>query len=772
MENEDSISNMQVMCRFRPLSAKEAQNSKKSYISIEDSKSIVVQPSKEKSEPLLFSFNWVFPPETDQETAYEISARPIVDSVMQGFNGCVLAYGQTSSGKTYTMMGDDIYDLKAMGTIPRMVSTVFQHIERADEHIEFTVKVSYLEIYMEKIQDLLNDSKANLSMHENKVKGFYIEDLTEEYVACEEDVFEIMEVGNKNREVGYTHMNAKSSRSHVIFVMTITQENKLDYTAKTSKLYMVDLAGSEKVSKTGAQGKRLEEAKNINKSLTTLGIVINALTEGKTSHIPYRDSKLTRVLQDSLGGNSKTCLIVTCSTSQYNEQETISTLRFGVRARAIKNKPKVNKEYTLAELKLLLAQAREEIAKRDARIRILEQALKSAGVPIPTAAALPRGEDSQRDSQENSQEGLESTLRAEYQEVFQELEQTREKLSKDVEELTRLKQTYAQNELELEMTKSQNEVLEQENSELKKKLQDLEDQQKEKEDMVECLNEAKTNLEQEMQSINQKRLEIEQKLNEREVELQQLQIEINLKSQENYQISHNQFNHITEELNQEKEINTQYQNDIKALQRQLDEALSGTHPEINRIKEMAKDQIAREERDKWNQEKKEILKALQKKAESFVALEIELSQARNNYKKLKNFLSEGETALFKKTTVLEKNLEQLSLMYHQIVTQKSSLKIENSVNSKKIQRLQHKNKTLEEEARELREKLKDLNEQINLLSADMQLMQANPPKMSFVTHSKVRKTIKGGGGKMALLNTLRTNSELFTTFAKNFGKNI
>lgn len=156
-----------------------------------------------------------------------------------------------------------------------------------------------------------------------------------------------MTMGNDNRSIGVTDMNAQSSRSHSCFIMTIHQLNNTNFTSKTGKLFLVDLAGSEKISKTGARGQTLEEAKMINKSLTTLGQVINALTDGKSQHIPYRESKLTRILQDSLGGNSKTCLIVTCSPAKYNELETISTLKFGKRAKQIKNKPKINKEMSI-----------------------------------------------------------------------------------------------------------------------------------------------------------------------------------------------------------------------------------------------------------------------------------------------------------------------------------------------------------------------------------------------------------------------------------------
>ena len=163
-------------------------------------------------------------------------------------------------------------------------------------------------------------------------------------MTSELQVFELMKYGIENREVGATVMNAGSSRSHSIFIFIITQTDKQTYSAKTGKLYLVDLAGSEKVAKTQAEGKRLNEAKNINKSLSALGNVINALTDGKSSHIPYRDSKLTRLLSEALGGNSKTSLIVTCSPSTYNDIETLSSLRFGSRAKKIQNSAKINKE--------------------------------------------------------------------------------------------------------------------------------------------------------------------------------------------------------------------------------------------------------------------------------------------------------------------------------------------------------------------------------------------------------------------------------------------
>jgi kinesin family protein 5 len=269
------------------------------------------------------------------------------------------------------------------GIIPRMIRHLFNYIMNGSIDTEFIVKVSMIEIYMEKIKDLIDVERTNLNVREDKVKGIYIEDLTEHYVACEEDVLEIMKIGSDNRSVAATNMNENSSRSHSCFIMTIHQNNIKDLTARTGKLYLVDLAGSEKISKTGATGMTLEEAKTINKSLTTLGMVINSLTDGKSTHIPYRESKLTRVLQESLGGNAKTCLIITCSPSVYNDAETLSTLRFGMRAKKIKNKPKINKETTLAELKLEIEKLENNNTKLIKRIAQLENFIVKNGLIVP-----------------------------------------------------------------------------------------------------------------------------------------------------------------------------------------------------------------------------------------------------------------------------------------------------------------------------------------------------------------------------------------------------
>lgn len=262
-----------------------------------------------------------------------------------------------NSGKTHTLMGYD----GNRGVIPRMVERLFDEMYNADEDVQFILSVSFVEIYLEKIRDLLNPVENNLRIREGGYKnGIWIEGVTEQYVGSYEDILDVIDVGNSNRSVASTKMNEYSSRSHSIFLLNLEQSSVSTGVKKYSKLVIVDLAGSEKVEKTGATGLTLLQAQHTNKSLSCLGIVIKSLTEN-ASHIPYRDSKLTRILTDSLGGNSKTCLIITCSLSDYNITETISTLRFGSSVKTIKNKPTANIEISISEYKRLLNEANNRI---------------------------------------------------------------------------------------------------------------------------------------------------------------------------------------------------------------------------------------------------------------------------------------------------------------------------------------------------------------------------------------------------------------------------
>ncbi|KAK4521793.1 U4/U6 x U5 tri-snRNP complex subunit Prp1 [Mucor velutinosus] len=364
-----SGNNIKVVCRFRPQNKLEIREGGVPIVEISEDGTGISLKGKDTN---TFSFDKCFGSNTRQQEIFEYSIKSIVDDVVAGYNGTVFAYGQTGSGKTYTMMGSSIDDPENKGIIPRIIEQIFTSIQQAPINMEFTVKVAYMEIYMERVKDLLVPQNDNLPIHEDKVKGVYVKGIKEVYVSDTSEVYDVMRIGGDNRVVASTNMNAESSRSHSIVLTTITQKNLDTGAAKSGKLYLVDLAGSEKVGKTGASGQTLEEAKKINKSLTALGMVINSLTDGKSSHVPYRDSKLTRILQESLGGNSRTTLIINCSPSSYNEAESISTLRFGARAKTIKNKAKVNADLSPAELKALLKRVKGDAVSYKAYISALE----------------------------------------------------------------------------------------------------------------------------------------------------------------------------------------------------------------------------------------------------------------------------------------------------------------------------------------------------------------------------------------------------------------
>ncbi|PVF98921.1 kinesin-domain-containing protein [Serendipita vermifera] len=370
--------NIKVICRFRPPNALELREGGDIVVSFDDSyKTVQLRSAQLSSGPEKdgFNFDRVFPMNTKQQEIFDYGVKGIVKDVLDGYNGTVFAYGQTGSGKTFTMMGSDIDDDNLKGIIPRITEQIFTSIVESDANFEYLVKVSYMEIYLERIRDLLAPQNDNLQVHEEKSKGVYVKGLSDYYVSNAKEVYEIMRQGGAARVVTATNMNAESSRSHSIFLITISQKNIDTGGMKTGNLYLVDLAGSEKVGKTGATGQTLEEAKKINKSLSALGMVINALTDGKSAHIPYRDSKLTRILQESLGGNSRTTLIINCSPSAYNEAETLSTLRFGIRAKSIKNSARVNAELSPAELKNLLKKSQAANSSYQTYIAALEAEL-------------------------------------------------------------------------------------------------------------------------------------------------------------------------------------------------------------------------------------------------------------------------------------------------------------------------------------------------------------------------------------------------------------
>ena len=413
-----NAANVKVIARFRPMNELEKTSGNEQVCVFTSPTSLQFNSTREKN-VYRYNFDRIFTPSSTQEDIYSFGVKEIIDSVLNGYNGTVLAYGQTSSGKTYTMQGE-MEPPEIQGIIPRMISHVFKYIYNT-EGTDFIIKVSMIEIYQEKIRDLLDISRINLNIREDNIKGIYVDGCSERYVGCPNDVLALLELGSSNRAQAATNMNEHSSRSHSIFILTINQTNKNDGSSKIGKLYLVDLAGSEKISKTGATGHTLEEAKIINKSLTTLGRVINNLTDGKSTHVPYRESKLTRVLQESLGGNSKTCLIITCSPSIYNESETLSTLRFGERAKKIKNKPKINKEVTVAELQKLVEKLKESLKKANARINQLENYIKQNGLSIPESD-YKREEDEEEKKKEKEEKEKEKDAEMKFEEIKKKME--------------------------------------------------------------------------------------------------------------------------------------------------------------------------------------------------------------------------------------------------------------------------------------------------------------------------------------------------------------
>ncbi|XP_070152318.1 chromosome-associated kinesin KIF4 [Polyergus mexicanus] len=302
-----------------------------------------------------FTYNYVFPPDVEQEDFYNIAVKRLIDNVFQGYNVTVLAYGQTGSGKTHSM-GTNYVGMGEKGIIPRVSHDIFERIELKEDW-SFKVTVSFMELYQEQLYDLLSDKQRSQSIVDIREDGKSIKivGITEKQVINAQETLKCLTQGAMGRITGATAMNAHSSRSHAIFTICIHQQKKNDpNTATVAKFHLVDLAGSERSKKTQATGERFKEGVNINKGLLALGNVISQLGDGAPgTYIGYRDSKLTRLLQDSLGGNSMTLMIACVSPADYNLDETLSTLRYADRARKIKNKPIVNQDSKIAEINRL-----------------------------------------------------------------------------------------------------------------------------------------------------------------------------------------------------------------------------------------------------------------------------------------------------------------------------------------------------------------------------------------------------------------------------------
>lgn len=372
--------NIKVVIRFRPPNKKEEKENQNEFkLNIDPDRGVIDISNSENSKENQFIFDKVFNEKTNQEQVFNEVAKNAVEWVCEGYNSTIFTYGNTSSGKTFTMFGHENGKKELRGIIPRACETLFGIIDKKPDVVEATMKCSFIEIYREHIRDLLcKDSEYNpdLKIRQHETKGVYVQSLIEKFVYTPIDIIDAIKEGALQRSTASTALNSVSSRSHAVLTLTLTQ-SLLDGSATTSKLHLIDLAGSENVGKSEAQGTTLAEAQMINRSLSCLANVIYALTEKGREHIPYRDSKLTYILQDSLGGNSKTIIIATASPSFLSYSETVNTLRFAQRAKLIKNVPKVNKNESNSNLLKTIELLNARIAELESKCKDSEVVLQA-----------------------------------------------------------------------------------------------------------------------------------------------------------------------------------------------------------------------------------------------------------------------------------------------------------------------------------------------------------------------------------------------------------
>lgn len=548
----------------------------------------------------------------------------------------------------------------------------------------------------------------------------------------------------------------------------------------------MDLAGSEKIGKTGASGQTLDEAKKINKSLSSLGNVINALTDGKSSHIPYRDSKLTRILQESLGGNARTTLIITCSPSPYNEAETISTLRFGVRAKSIKNKPKINRELTVAELQILLAKAEKTIEEKDQRIKQLEEYIKNLGNAVPEVANViiekeeddyeATTEESKADMEKMSENALElsspTKYKAEEIEGFlekiknleKELEHERNNVKTQTEKLNTLRKDFSLLNAKSLTQEKENEALIHKLAELTMSLQSNEEILKEKDDKIEQLDALKQAFITEIDSLKESKnhliVTLEEKNKELETKVDLVHSGIHRNSSEyalnlrrtsspsekfaEYNLNKELVNELEKALNSEKENamrNLQKYEEIKEKYQKLcDEKV----PDIENVRKNLMEFIQEEGKKNGSMLLPEDIK---EKLDELVRKNHEVDLEREKNAMLEDYLIQIKKALRKKIITFETNIEQITNSYHQLLSQRSVLKVDNHALEKQILR---KNERISQ----LEKLLFEAKEQQNIQKSKYDSLKA------MVSQNEVGKFMYVAGlGEISSPNLKKYNSE-------------
>ncbi|XP_076617260.1 kinesin-1 heavy chain-like [Chaetodon auriga] len=662
---------IKVVCRFRPLNSSEVARGDK-YIPKfqgDDCVQIAGKP---------YYFDRVFQSNTTQEQFYNAVAQKIVRDVLEGYNGTIFAYGQTSSGKTHTMEGK-LHDPNMMGVIPRIVQDIFNYIYSMDQNLEFHIKVSYFEVYLDKIRDLLDVTKTNLSVHEDKNRVPYVKGCTERFVCSPTEVMDTIEEGKNNRSVAVTNMNEHSSRSHSIFLINIKQENSQTGHKLTGKLYLVDLAGSEKVGKTGAEGTVLDEAKMINKSLSSLGIVIAALAEGST-YVPYRDSKMTRILQDSLGGNCRTTMVICCSPSSFNDAETRTTLQFGQRAKTVKNTVCLNVELTAEQWKSKWEKEREknktlkntvtwletelnrwrsgesvpaeeqfDKEKAKAEVQALDTALNNDKTPAkPALSALPGAKltDAEKEKCE-----------AEMARLYKEMDDKDDEINQQSQLVEELKQQMLEQEELLSSSRRDHDILQ---TELNRLLAENEASKEEVKEVLQALEELAVNYDQKSQEVEDKAREFEalsEELNEKSSSLASIDSEL----QKLKEMTNHQKKRVTEMmsslLKDLAEIGIAVgSNDIKQQESSglIDEEFTVARLYISKMKSEVKTMVKRSKQLESTQA--ERLQKMEEMEVELTACQLRISQYEAKIKSLTDSLQNVE----QKKRQLEENVDSLN----------------------------------------------------------------------------------------------------------------
>ncbi|XP_051523342.1 kinesin-1 heavy chain isoform X1 [Myxocyprinus asiaticus] len=765
---------IKVMCRFRPLNSSEVMRGDKYIPKFQGDDNVVIGGRP-------YAFDRVFQSNTTQEQVYNACAQKIVKDVLEGYNGTIFAYGQTSSGKTHTMEGN-LHDPDGMGIIPRIVQDIFNYIYSMDENLEFHIKVSYFEIYLDKIRDLLDVSKTNLSVHEDKNRVPYVKGCTERFVCSPEEVMDTIDEGKSNRHVAVTNMNEHSSRSHSIFLINVKQENTQTEQKLSGKLYLVDLAGSEKVSKTGAEGAVLDEAKNINKSLSALGNVISALAEGST-YVPYRDSKMTRILQDSLGGNCRTTIVICCSPSSYNDAETKSTLMFGQRAKTIKNTVCVNVELTAEQWKKKYEKEKEKNKTLKNTITWLENELNrwrnGESVPIEEqydkekanadVLALDNVVNNDKFASSPSMPGLKLTdaervkCEAELAKLYKQLDDKDDEINQQSQLAEKLKQQMLDQEELLASTRRDHDNLQ---AELTRLQMENEASKEEVKEVLQALEELAVNYDQKSQEVEDKTKEFET-LNEELNQKSSILASIDSELQKLKEMTNHQKKRVTEMmsslLKDLAEIGIAVgSNDIKQHEGGglIDEEFTVARLYISKMKSEVKTLVKRSKHLESTQA--ESSKKMDENEKELAACQLRISQYEAKIKSLTEYLQNVE----QKKRQLEENVDSLNEELVKISAQEKvhAMEKENEIQSATEvktaveQQIQNHREAHQKQLSSLRDELETKEKLITELQDLNQKIMLEQERLK-VEHEKLKSTDQEKSRKLHELTVMQDRRE-------------